>query len=146
MKPQPLQGQIETFFYRLICVGSLWSWEQKLRLFQLRPQMDGKTIQQQECHIWHGLLMEIAHSKSNEIFLRQPSLSNEWWLTQRTHHGFQWWFNVDLIVIGLNLKNAISQLLIKLETCGFQYLHQKNELFMAMMKCIPSELMAKSPH
>ena len=38
--------------------------------------------------------------------------------------------NVDLMLIDLNRKNAISQLLIKLETCGFQYLQQKNQLFM----------------
>ena len=42
--------------------------------------------------------------------------------------------NVDLMLIDLNRKNAISQLLIELETCGFQYLQQKNQLFMVMMR------------
>ena len=38
--------------------------------------------------------------------------------------------NVDLMLIRPKLKNAISQLLIELETCGFQYLqYEKSALY-----------------
>ena len=47
------------------------------------------------------------------------------------------------MVTDLKLKNAISQLLIKLEICGFQYLHLHFQLFMVQLDEDLSEKLAK---
>ena len=70
--------------------------------------------------IWHGLLRKTP-LKVNEISYNHHFPMNDDWpnVPNMVSDGDS---NVDLMLIGLKIKNAISQLLIKLETCGFQYL------------------------
>ena len=94
--------------------------DQKLRLFQLRPQMDGYISLVSQ---WHSL------QRKNTFKVNGLSYNHHF-----TRNGD--WYHVPIMVsmvTDLKLKNAISQLLIKLETCGFQYLHLHFQLLMILL-------------
>ena len=97
----------------LICPKISLIFEQLLRLFQLRPQMNRWTIKET---IEQQSVILTRFAKENTLGINAKSYNYHFSMNGD-------WFIVSPIIVSmvtsLKLKNAISQLLIKLETCCF---------------------------